>query len=184
MQVFDRELPEFNGQPVDARLVLLAKHLKAKIITHDYNLNKVAQVHGVEVINLNDLSHALKPIFLPGEQLEVHLIKAGEAAGQGIGYLEDGTMIVVEAGRDRLNQTVKITVTSVLQTSRADDLRTVIRQVEHGGTSPPWHPPDDLRALDAGAIATLVWQGFSWCRNNCPTKRGAWHRASGKDVGR
>jgi uncharacterized protein YacL len=117
LQIDERELPEFEGQPVDTRLVLLARHLGAKVVTHDYNLNKVAQVHGIEVVNLNDLAQALKPVFLPGEQLEVHLIKAGEAAGQGIGYLDDGTMIVVEGGRDRLNETVKVTVTSVLQTS-------------------------------------------------------------------
>jgi uncharacterized protein YacL len=117
LQIDERELPEFEGQPVDTRLVLLARHLGAKVVTHDYNLNKVAQVHGIEVVNLNDLAKALKPVFLPGEQLEVHIIKLGEAAGQGVGYLDDGTMIVVEGGRDRLNETVKVTVTSVLQTS-------------------------------------------------------------------
>jgi uncharacterized protein YacL len=117
LQIDERELPEFDGQPVDTRLVLLARHLGAKVVTHDYNLNKVAQVHGIEVVNLNDLAQALKPVFLPGEQLEVHIIKLGEAAGQGVGYLDDGTMIVVEGGRDRLNETVKVTVTSVLQTS-------------------------------------------------------------------
>ena len=110
-------IQEFDGQPVDTRLVLLARYLGAKVVTHDYNLNKVAQVHGIEVVNLNDVAQALKPVFLPGEQLEVHLIKPGEAPGQGIGYLDDGTMIVVEGGRDRLNETVKVTVTSVLQTS-------------------------------------------------------------------
>jgi len=117
LQVFDRELPEFSGQPVDQKLVLLAKHLDGKVVTNDYNLNKVAKLHDVGVINLNELSNALKPIFLPGESLEVRIIKMGEAAGQGVGYLEDGTMVVIEGGRDYVNQTIVADVTSVLQTS-------------------------------------------------------------------
>jgi uncharacterized protein YacL len=117
LQMYDRDLPEFAGQPVDLKLVLLAKHLGGKIITNDYNLNKVASLHDVDVLNLNDLANALKPVFLPGEMVEVRLIKPGEEAGQGVGYLDDGTMVVVEAGREHLNQNVKITVTSVLQTS-------------------------------------------------------------------
>ncbi|HEX7447611.1 MAG TPA: PIN domain-containing protein [Pirellulales bacterium] len=117
LQIFDRNLPEFEGQPVDLKLVLLAKHLDGKVVTNDYNLNKVARLHGVDVINLNDLANALKPIFLPGESLEVQLVKPGEEPGQGIGYLDDGTMIVVEGGREHLNKLVKIAVTSVLQTS-------------------------------------------------------------------
>jgi uncharacterized protein YacL len=117
LQMYDRELPEFAGHPVDLKLVMLAKHLDGKIITNDYNLNKVAQVQGVDVINLNDLANALKPVFLPGESLEVRIVKPGEEPGQGVGYLDDGTMIVVESGRDHLNKTVRIAVTSVLQTS-------------------------------------------------------------------
>jgi uncharacterized protein YacL len=113
----DRDLPEFAGLSVDLKLVVLAKHLQGKLITNDYNLNKVARLQGVTVINLNDLANALKPVFLPGERIEVRIIKPGEEAGQGIGYLEDGTMVVVEAGRDRVNQTVPVAVTSVLQTS-------------------------------------------------------------------
>lgn len=117
LQIFDRNLPEFEGQPVDLKLVLLAKHLDGKVVTNDYNLNKVARLHGVDVINLNDLANALKPIFLPGESLEVQLVKPGEEPGQGIGYLDDGTMIVVEGGREHLGKAVKVAVTSVLQTS-------------------------------------------------------------------
>jgi uncharacterized protein YacL len=113
----DRDLPEFAGLSVDLKLVALAKHLQGKLITNDYNLNKVARLQGVTVINLNDLANALKPVFLPGERIEVRIIKPGEEAGQGIGYLEDGTMVVVEAGRDRVNQTIPVAVTSVLQTS-------------------------------------------------------------------
>jgi len=117
LQIYDRELPEFAGQPVDMKLVLLAKHLDGKVITNDYNLNKVAKLHDVGVINLNDLSNALKPVCLPGEQLRVHIVKPGEEAGQGVGYLDDGTMVVIESGRDHVNEEVQITVTSVLQTS-------------------------------------------------------------------
>lgn len=117
LQIFDRELPEFAGQPVDLKLVALAKHLEGKLITNDYNLNKVARLHGVGVVNLNDLANALKPIFLPGEQLEVRVVKAGEEVGQGVGYLDDGTMVVIEGGREHINEHVNISVTSVLQTS-------------------------------------------------------------------
>jgi uncharacterized protein YacL len=115
--IFDRDLPEFAGQAVDLKLVLLAKHLHGKVITNDYNLNKVAKLHGVGVINLNDVANALKPVFLPGEAIEVRIVKPGEEAGQGIGYLDDGTMIVVEGGREHINHTVRVAVTSVLQTS-------------------------------------------------------------------
>lgn len=117
LQIFDRDLPEFSGQPVDLKLVLLAKHLEGKLITNDYNLNKVARLHGVGVVNLNDLANALKPVFLPGEQVEVRIVKPGEEPGQGVGYLDDGTMVVVEGGREHLHENVMIAVTSVLQTS-------------------------------------------------------------------
>ena len=117
LQIFDRDLPEFAGQTVDLKLVTLAKHLEGKLITNDYNLNKVARLHGVGVINLNDVANALKPVFLPGEQVEVRVVKPGEEFGQGVGYLEDGTMVVIESGRDHINEVVTIAVTSVLQTS-------------------------------------------------------------------
>ncbi len=116
-KIFDRDLPEFAGQPVDLKLVLLAKYLQGKIVTNDYNLNKVARLHGVGVINLNDVANALKPVVLPGEALEVRIVRNGEEAGQGVGYLDDGTMIVVEGGREYINKHVRIAVTSVLQTS-------------------------------------------------------------------
>ena len=117
IQIFERELPEFAGQPVDQRLVLLAKHLEGKVVTNDYNLNKVAKLHNVGVVNLNDIANSLKPIFLPGESLNVQLIKPGEDVRQGVGYLEDGTMVVIEGGREHIGEMVRATVTSVLQTS-------------------------------------------------------------------
>ena len=117
VQIFDRDLPEFAGQPVDLKLVALARHLSGKLITNDYNLNKVAQLQDVTVINLNDLANAMKPSFLPGEQISVRVVKAGEEHGQGIGYLDDGTMVVIENGREHIGQQVTIAVTSVIQKS-------------------------------------------------------------------
>ncbi|HNX58037.1 MAG TPA: PIN domain nuclease [Spirochaetota bacterium] len=102
---------------VDAKLVKLAKVMKAKVITNDFNLNKVAEFHGVEVLNINELSNALKPIVLPSEEMHVSLIKEGKDPNQAIGYLDDGTMVVVENGRKRLHSDVDVVVTSVLQTT-------------------------------------------------------------------
>jgi uncharacterized protein YacL len=118
VRIHDAEIPELAGiKEVDQRLVVLAKHLGGKVVTNDYNLNKIARLQGVEVINLNDLANALKPIVLPGESLVVKLLKRGEEPGQGIGYLDDGTMVVAEQGAYHLGETVRLTVTSVLQTS-------------------------------------------------------------------
>jgi len=137
LQIFDRELPEFADQPVDLKLVTLAKHLEGKLVTNDYNLNKIARLHGVTVINLNDVANALKPIFLPGEHVFVRLVKPGEESGQGVGYLEDGTMVVVEGGRDHLNEQVQIAVTSVLQTSAG---RMIFGRYESGPETKPGPP--------------------------------------------
>ncbi len=115
-QIYDRDLPEFAGQPVDMKLVILAKQLEGKIITGDFNLNKVAKVHNVSVINLNEVAASLRPQFLPGESFEVRVVKAGEGPEQGVGYLEDGTMVVIEGGRHRINATLNVVVTSTLQT--------------------------------------------------------------------
>lgn len=115
-QIYERELPEFSGQTVDMKLVMLAKHLEGKVVTGDFNLNKVAKVHNVPVINLNEIAAALRPQFLPGESFDVRIVKAGEGPEQGIGYLDDGTMVVVEGGRERIGQTLAVVVTSTLQT--------------------------------------------------------------------
>jgi uncharacterized protein YacL len=105
-----------DAQKVDERLVVLAKALGARVVTNDYNLNKIAQLQGVDVINLNELANALKTVALPGEVMTVRLVKQGDQFGQGVGYLPDGTMVVVEQGRSQVGQEVNITVTSVLQT--------------------------------------------------------------------
>ncbi len=117
LQMHEANLAEMREvQKVDERLVILAKALGARVVTNDYNLNKIAQLQGVEVINLNELANAMKSVALPGEQMMVRLVKAGDQIGQGVGYLEDGTMVVVEQGRSAIGQEVPITVTSVLQT--------------------------------------------------------------------
>ena len=101
---------------VDAKLVLLAKLLEARILTVDYNLNRVASIQGIKVLNINELANALKPVVFPGEQIQIKLIKEGKEHNQAVGYLDDGTMVVVEEARRLIGQEVKVAVTSVLQT--------------------------------------------------------------------
>ena len=117
LTIFDRDLPELAGQTVDLKLVLLAKHLEGKVVTGDYNLNKVAKLHSVPVINLNEISNSLRPSFLPDETFEIKVVKAGEGAEQGIGYLNDGTMVVIEGARDHIGDQLVVKVTSTLQTN-------------------------------------------------------------------
>ncbi|KAA8995986.1 PIN/TRAM domain-containing protein [Paenibacillus spiritus] len=102
---------------VDSKLVKLAKVLRGKVVTNDFNLNKVCELQGVSVLNINDLANAVKPVVLPGEEIVVQVIKDGKEHGQGVAYLDDGTMIVVEGGRDFIGSTMEVLVTSVLQTS-------------------------------------------------------------------
>ena len=117
LKVYDRELPEMLGQPVDMKLLMLARHLEGKVVTGDFNLNKVAKLQNVPVINLNEIANSLKPVFLPGEQIRIRVVKTGEGPNQGVGYLDDGTMIVIEDGKDQIGKEVDITVTSMLQTN-------------------------------------------------------------------
>jgi uncharacterized protein YacL len=112
----DRGAPD-TGEGVDARLVKLAKAIGGDLVTNDYNLNKVAELEGVKVLNVNDLALSLKLSVLPGETLTVTIIREGKEPNQGIGYLNDGTMVVVEGGRKHLNETMDVSVTSVLQTT-------------------------------------------------------------------
>lgn len=104
-------------QGVDSKLVRLGRSIHAQIVTDDYNLNKVAALQGVVVLNINDLANALKPARIPGEEMDVLVVKAGKENNQGVGYLNDGTMIVVENGQQYIGSTVHCVVTSVLQTS-------------------------------------------------------------------
>ncbi len=102
---------------VDDKLVILARQLRCPILTNDYNLNRVAELQGITVLNINELANAVKAVFLPGENLDVHVIQEGKEIGQGVGYLDDGTMVVVEDGKSRIDQTIAVTVTKVLQTA-------------------------------------------------------------------
>jgi uncharacterized protein YacL len=106
------EIPE-----VDVKLLKLGKTLKGKVVTNDFNLNKVAGIQGVGVLNINELANHLKPVVLPGEEMQLFLVKEGKEHGQAVGYLDDGTMIVVEDGKPKIGQTVTVNVTSVLQTA-------------------------------------------------------------------
>ncbi len=115
VKITDMDVSEVRD--VDSKLVALARELHCPIMTNDYNLNRVAELQGVVVLNINDLANAVKAAFLPGEELQVRIIQEGKEYGQGVGYLEDGTMVVVEDGRSLINDTVSVTVTKVLQTT-------------------------------------------------------------------
>jgi len=115
VEITDRDFPEIRE--VDSKLVALAKELEGRIITNDANLNKVAELHGVKVLNLNKLATAMKPVVLPGEVLNILVLKEGKEHGQGVGYLEDGTMVVIDNGRDSVGKAIDVNITSVLQTT-------------------------------------------------------------------
>ena len=115
VKIHNDDFPDIKE--VDLKLVKLAKVLSAKIFTNDYNLNKVSEIQGIRVLNVNELASALRPVVLPGEMLEIRLIKEGKEYNQGVGYLEDGTMVVVDNGRRLIGQNVNLVVGSVLQTA-------------------------------------------------------------------
>jgi len=115
LEIAERDYDDVGGA-VDAKLVRLARERNAKLVTNDYNLNRVAQVEGVIVLNINELAGAVKPVVLPGEELHVQIVRDGKEAHQGVGYLDDGTMIVVENGRRLIGEESDVQVTSVLQT--------------------------------------------------------------------
>lgn len=115
LQICEQDFPEIAE--VDSKLIKLAQVLDADIYTNDYNLNKVAELQGIRVLNINELANAVKPVFLPGEEMIVRIVKDGKESRQGIGYLDDGTMIVVESGKKYRNQNIYVVVTSVLQTA-------------------------------------------------------------------
>ena len=115
IEIVEHDFPKIKG--VDGKLVALAKQLGAKLLTNDYNLNKVAELQGVRVLNINELANAMKPVVLPGEQMTVKIVREGKEAGQGVAYLDDGTMIIVDNAQKLVNMNVKVTVTSVLQTT-------------------------------------------------------------------
>src|ERR1700693_3974495 len=115
VQILEDDFP--NVREVDMKLIELAKLYEGKIVTNDFNLNKVAQLHGVDVLNINELANALKPIVLPGEIMKVFILKEGKEYNQGVAYLDDGTMVVVDNARKMIGKNIEIAVTSVLQTT-------------------------------------------------------------------
>jgi uncharacterized protein YacL len=115
VRITDMDVEE--AREVDDKLVLLAKRLRCSIITNDYNLNRVAELQGVRVLNVNELANAVKALFLPGESFTVEIVQEGKELGQGVGYLDDGTMVVVEEGKPRIGQAAEVVVTKVLQTA-------------------------------------------------------------------
>jgi uncharacterized protein YacL len=115
LEILEKEY--LHIQAVDARLIQCAKDYQARIVTNDFNLNKVAEINNIQALNINDLTNALKPVILPGEILNVTILKPGKEPGQGVGYLDDGTMVVVEDGYGHLRQEIAVLVTSILQTT-------------------------------------------------------------------
>jgi uncharacterized protein YacL len=115
VKIVDYDFPKLRD--VDTKLIALAKRMSGKIITNDYNLNKVAELQGIEVLNVNQLATSVRPALLPGEQMNIKIFKEGKEHGQGIGYLDDGTMVVVDEAKKLLGKSVDVTVTSVLQTT-------------------------------------------------------------------
>lgn len=132
--ITNQDYPEVHE--VDAKLIQHAKAHNSTIITQDYNLKRVAELEKIKVLNLNDLMNALKPIFISGEEVEVQILKPGKEAGQGVGFLSDGTMIVVEDGGDQIGKKVTTTVTNILQTTAGRMIFARIHPIQGGGGSP------------------------------------------------
>lgn len=126
VRIIDEDFPKIKE--VDAKLVALAKSLNAKVITNDFNLNKVAELQGVSVLNINELANALKPVVLPGETMKVFILKEGKEYNQGVAYLDDGTMVVVENARKLIGKNADVTVTSVLQTTAGRMIFTKLKE--------------------------------------------------------
>lgn len=154
VQIVEDDFPAVRE--VDMKLIELAKVYESKIVTNDFNLNKVAQLHGVEVLNINELANSLKPIVLPGEIMKVFILKEGKEYNQGVAYLDDGTMVVVDNARKMIGKTVDISVTSVLQTTAGKMI--FGKFDERGGSTPRQEPrPPDLRK--SNPQPTLVENG-------------------------
>ena len=138
VQFVENDYPQVRE--VDMKLIELAKELDAKIVTNDFNLNKVAQLRGVEVLNINELANALKPVYLPGETMKVFILKEGKEFNQGIAYLDDGTMVVVDNARKMIGKTVESSVTSVLQTTAG---KMIFGRYEEKRADLPHHPREE-----------------------------------------
>jgi len=143
VQFVENDFPQLRE--VDMKLIELAKEFDAKIVANDFNLNKVAQLRGVEVLNINELANALKPVYLPGETMKVFILKEGKEFNQGIAYLDDGTMVVVDNARKMIGKTVESSVTSVLQTTAG---KMIFGRYEEKRSEVAHHPPREERQLE------------------------------------
>jgi len=153
--ISDLDFPEVRE--VDLKLIELARSLQGKIVTNDFNLNKVAQLRGVDVLNINELANSLKPVVLPGEIMKVFILKEGKEYNQGVAYLDDGTMVVVDNARRMISKTIDIVVTSVLQTTAGKMI--FGRHIEAGGAPPALVPErDDARNRSRPAAPPLPQQ--------------------------
>jgi uncharacterized protein YacL len=137
VQIVEEDFP--HVREVDMKLIELAKVFDCKIITNDFNLNKVAQLHGVEVLNINELANSLKPIVLPGETMRVFILKEGKEYNQGVAYLDDGTMVVVDNAKKMISKTIDISVTSVLQTTAGKMIFGKYDERMHAAAGPEKH---------------------------------------------
>ncbi len=142
--ISDADFPDVRE--VDLKLIELAKSLQGKIVTNDFNLNKVAQLRGVEVLNINELANSLKPVVLPGETMKVFILKEGKEYNQGVAYLDDGTMVVVDNARSMIGKTIDVVVTSVLQTTAGKMIFGRFIDANAGAQSQPQPTPIDRRA--------------------------------------
>ena len=129
---------------VDSKLVALAKEIEAAIVTNDYNLNRVAELQGVQVLNVNELVHALRPVVLPGEEMRIMIIREGKEPGQGVGYLDDGTMVVVSEGRRHIGETCVVTISSVIQTVAGKMIFAELKEFENKEGNSVKGPGSDL----------------------------------------
>jgi uncharacterized protein YacL len=139
IEILEEDFPQIKE--VDLKLIELAKKLRAKIVTNDFNLNKVAHLHKVAVLNINDLANSLRPVVLPGEKMNIVILKEGKEYNQGVGYLDDGTMVVVDHARRLIGRAIEITVTSVLQTASG---KMIFGRVDEAKGE---HRPESVRAI-------------------------------------
>ena len=146
VELVDDDAP--NVKEVDLKLIELAKMHHCRIVTNDFNLNKVAQVHGVEVLNINELANALRPVVLPGETMRVFILKEGKEHNQGVAYLDDGTMVVVDNAKRYISRTIDITVTSVLQTTAG---KMIFGKFDERSGDRPVHSQSDKHPLTPSA---------------------------------
>lgn len=153
VQIVEEDFPQVRE--VDMKLIELAKVYDCKVVTNDFNLNKVAQLHGVEVLNINELANSLKPIVLPGETMRVFILKEGKEYNQGVAYLDDGTMVVVDNAKKMISKTIDISVTSVLQTTAGKMIFGKFDERQHAGASADRHEKA-ARKVDAQAAAAAA----------------------------